>query len=161
MSVLKIKDGKINFCCRQSECVHSCCGPFAGITSELSSLEHRPFDEIVLTKKDYEALYSAGYAHLIEQKHSKEMQKPYYTMALEADGTCKAFANGCCSIYSLRPTLCRAFPFYIDMFSGLCAIHCEGFSDEYWSDLSNYTPHFEAAKDMYRFWIDFYTGTKE
>lgn len=156
-NVIKIKDGKINFCCKMQYCTHSCCGPFAGITSELNSIDRRPFDEIVLTPEDYELLFSNGYADLIEEGYSPEMKKRYHKMALEADGTCKAFVDGKCSIHEISPTLCKAFPFYFDMFSGLCAISCEGFGDEHWTDLEQYRSNFEYAKKMYEFWLDFYT----
>jgi hypothetical protein len=43
------------------------------------------------------------------------------------------------------------------MFSGLCAIECEGFSDDYWTELNEYQSCFEAAQKMYEFWIDFYS----
>ena len=128
---LKIKDGKINFSCRRELCAHSCCGPFSGISEGIESIDNRPFEEIVLTEEDYAALYQHGRADLIEKGFSQGTQKPYYKIALHPDGTCKAFKNGRCSIHAFSPTLCRAFPFYFDMFSGLCAICCEGFSDDY------------------------------
>lgn len=157
MSKVKIKDGKINFCCKMSECDHSCCGPFGGITNELGSIDNRPFEEIVLTNEDYERFYNAGLLHFVERGYSEAMKKEYYKMALEEDGTCKAFINGMCSINKDKPTLCVAFPFYFDMFSGLCAIECEGFTDNAWSDLKNYEGCFEGAKKMYEYWIEFYS----
>lgn len=157
MGEMKIRDGKINFRCKMNYCQHSCCGPFSGVTQELSSIDKRPFEEIVLTPEDYDMLYANGYANLIEEGYSEGMQKKYYKMALEADGTCKAFRNGRCSIYGCSPTLCRAFPFYFDMFSGLCAIQCEGFSDEHWSDVADYSEYFAYARRMYEFWLDFYS----
>jgi Fe-S-cluster containining protein len=157
MAEMKICDGKINFRCKKNYCKHSCCGPFAGITTELNNIDKRPFDEIVLTPEDYTVLYENGYANLIKEGYSKEMQKKYYKMALEDDGTCKAFVNGKCAIHDISPTLCKAFPFYFDMFSGLCAISCEGFDDNYWNDLDDFKINFEAAKKMYEFWIDFYS----
>lgn len=155
--VLKIKDGKINFCCKMYACKNSCCGPFSGVSDELDNIDNRPFDEIVLTQEDYRKLFDNGLIDLIEEGYSPEMNKKYYKMALEKDGTCKAFVNGKCSIHEISPTLCKAFPFYFDIFSGLCAITCEGFSDDYWTDLKNYQQNFENAKKMYSFWMDFYT----
>ena len=105
-------------------------------------------------------LYRHGCANLIEEGYSTEMQKKYYKMALEQDGTCKAFKDGRCTIHDFSPTLCKAFPFYFDMFSGLCAIRCEGFSDSYWTDFEQYKPYIEAARKMYEFWFDFYCGRK-
>lgn len=157
---IKISDGKINFCCKMNYCTNSCCGPFHGITSHITNIEQRPFDEIVLTEEDYKILYQSGFADIIEDGYSEQMQKSYKRMTLKNDGTCKAFVDGRCCINEIKPTLCRAFPFYFDMFSGLCAIACEGFSDEYWAGLSTYNHCFEAARKMYEFWINFYTKTE-
>ena len=160
MTPLKIKDGKINFKCKAERCKHSCCGPFEGITKELCNIDRRPFDEIVLTEEDYRKIYDNGYSDLVEKGYSDEMKKEYYKMALEEDGTCKAWKNGRCTIHDFSPTLCQAFPFYFDMFSGLCAISCEGFSDDCWTDLDDYRSYFDNAKKMYEFWLDFYTEEK-
>ncbi len=139
-------------------CQNSCCGPYSSISKNLDNIDKRPFDEIVLTSEDYDRIYKAGYAYLMEKGFSKETGKIYYKMALEPDGTCKAFVGGKCSIQKIKPTLCDAFPFYFDMFSGLCAIQCEGFSDKYWTELSSLKNCFISAKKMYEFWIDFYTN---
>ena len=160
-STLKIENFKINFRCKLNECLNSCCGPFEGIHNNIKNLDKRPFDEIVLTKDDYKTIKEEGYEFLTEEVVLQNRNIKYIKMSLEQDGTCKAFENGKCSINNFKPTLCRAFPFYFDMFSGLCAIMCEGFSDEYWSDLSDYEECFEAARKMYEFWIDFYTPKKE
>ena len=157
MGSVKIKDGKINFCCKAEDCKHCCCGPFEGISKELCNIEHRPFDEIVLTDEDYRVICENGKEDLIEEGYSEIAKKKYYKMALEQDGTCKAWKNGRCSIHDFSPTLCQAFPFYFDMFSGLCTIDCEGFSDDNWTDLSEYKEYIDRAQKMYKFWIDFYS----
>lgn len=154
---VKIKDGKINFACKMNNCKHTCCGPFCGISQEISSVDQRPFDEIVLTDKDYETLCKNGYSHLVEDGVSSVNGKTYHKMALEPDGTCKAFVDGKCQIHEFNPTLCRAFPFYFDLFAGLCCITCEGFSEDNWVELEKCAPFIEAAKEMYRFWLDFYS----
>ncbi len=157
MAEMKIKDGKINFCCKAEHCQHSCCGPFEGISKELYSVDHRPFDEIVLTDEDYHVICEKGFEDLTEEGYSEVAQKPYHKMALEKDGTCKAWKGGKCVIHDFSPTLCQAFPFYFDMFAGLCAIDCEGFSDDSWCDLDNYKPFIDRAKKMYNFWMEFYS----
>ena len=141
-------------------CQHSCCGPFSGITQNITSIENRPFEEIVLTEEDYAAIYSAGYADLVEEGYSPQTGKKYRKMSLQPDGTCRALCNGLCSINHVKPTLCKAFPFYFDMFSGLCAISCEGFSDEYWTEVENCKYAIDAAKKMYEFWLDFYSESE-
>lgn len=158
MAQVKIKDGKINFRCKAEHCQHSCCGPFEGISKELCSLDSRPFDEIVLTDEDYRRICEKGFVEYVEEAYSQVAKKPYYKMALEADGTCKAWQDGRCAIHGFSPTLCQAFPFYYDMFSGLCAIECEGFSEDSWSDLEEYKDFLQKAKEMYEFWLDFYSG---
>lgn len=154
---IEIKNGKINFICKQSNCQHSCCGPFTGISSELKSVDNRPFSEIVLTDEDYALVCENGYEHLTEVGFSEFNKKTYHKMSLKDDGTCKALVDGKCSIYKVSPTLCKAFPFYFDMFSGLCAISCEGFSDENSVDLEEVKPFLKNAEKMYRFWLDFYS----
>ena len=154
---VKIENGMINFSCRKHLCQSSCCGPFSGIASDLTNIDNRPFEEIVLTQEDYRKIYSAGCIDLVEEAVSQQTGKKYYKMSLEPDGSCRALSNGLCTINNIKPTLCQAFPFYFDMFSGLCAIDCEGFSDDYWMDLSNCHYAFVAAKKMYEFWIDFYS----
>lgn len=153
---MKIENGKINFRCKAENCKHSCCGPFDGISQELCNIDRRPFDEIVLTEEDYRRICEQGYAEFVEEGYSEVAGKVYYKMALEADGTCKAWKDGRCSIHGFSPTLCQAFPFYFDMFSGLCAIDCEGFSDDTWTDLEEYREYIEKARKMYEFWLKFY-----
>ena len=157
---IKIRDGKINFCCLKQACKHNCCGPFSGVTKHLNNIENRPFDEIVLTQEDVDRLIRDGRYDLVEEAYSEDMKKNYYKMALETDGTCKAHRNGRCAIQGVKPTLCRAFPFYFDMFSGLCAIECEGFGEQGWTEMKELEGCFEAARKMYEFWIDFYKKTK-
>lgn len=156
-NTVKIKDGKINFCCKITNCNHNCCGPFSGISTELNNIDNRKFEEIVLTDEDRKLLCENGQSDLIEEGFSTVMNKKYYKMALEADGTCKAFVDGKCSIHDINPTLCKAFPFYFDMFSGLCVISCDGFCNECSADLKNYENNIEAAKKIYQFWLDFYS----
>ena len=153
---VKVKNGKINFSCCRNQCSKSCCGPFCGISNEIESIDGRPFEEIVLTDEDYQAIYEAGYSDLIEEGYSEIAGKPYYKMALHEDGTCKALVNGTCVLHDYNPTLCKAFPFYYDMFAGLCMIICDGVSDENWTELEQYRPYIDAATKMYRFWLDFY-----
>jgi len=160
-NTVKIQDGKINFCCKMNYCVDSCCGPFSGVTNHINNIDKRPFDEIVLTDDDYRRIYENGFKDLVEDGFSEQMNKAYKKMSLENDGTCRAYIDGKCCINNIKPTLCKAFPFYFDMFSGLCAINCEGFSDEYWTNISDYQSCFEAARKMYEFWILFYSNRSE
>jgi|SRR6185369_2961208 len=149
LKVVKLIDGKINFACLREDCPSSCCGPFGGVHSGIDSVEGRPFSEIVLTPDDANRINSEGYSHLIELTDSG-----HYRMRLLEDGTCAAFKDGRCSIHKIKPTLCRAFPFYVDMFVGLCAVtECPGFGSG-WTKTENLNEEINAAKRMYSFWLD-------
>ncbi len=149
-----IKDNKINFKCLENRCLKSCCGPFCGLSNELASLDDRPFSEIILTDKDVDILFKHGHARLIEEAVAPN-GKHYFRMKLMPDGTCTALKSGKCSIHAINPTLCKAFPFYIDMFAGLCAITCPGF-DEDWTTMDALKTYFDATKEMYDYWMNFY-----
>jgi len=102
-----------------------------------------------LTDDDASRLLAAGCSHLIEPT-----EPGHYRMKLLEDGTCTAFIDGRCSIHKIKPTLCRAFPFYVDMFVGLCGVtECPGF-DSGWTKVEDLQEEVQAAKEMYSFWLD-------
>jgi len=78
-------------------------------------------------------------------------------MRLNEDGSCKAFINGQCFIHDFKPSICRAFPFYIDMFVGLCVVSgsCPGVGAG-WTLLEDIRPEINAAKSIYNFWVNEY-----
>ena len=148
LRVIQIVDDKINFACLREDCPNSCCGPFGGVQRGIDSVEGRPFSEIVLTSEDANRINASGYSHLIEL-----IDGHHYRMKLLEDGTCSGLINGRCSIHEIKPTLCRAFPFYVDMFVGLCAVtECPGF-DSGWTKLKNLQGEIDAAREMYSFWL--------
>ena len=143
-----MKDGAINFACLREQCPNSCCGPFGGVQRGISSIEGRAFSEIVLTPQNYTDLAGAGYLHFAEKVEGR------YRMRLLEDGTCSALRNGSCSIHRVKPTICRAFPFYVDMFVGLCGVTtCPGFGAGF-TPLENLKSDFESAKKIYEYWLD-------
>jgi Fe-S-cluster containining protein len=145
---LDVLNGRINFSCLQQECPSSCCGPFGGVKLGIDSIEGREFSEILLTPADYSKIVQAGHSNLIERTAAGD-----YRMRLEEDGTCCALKEGLCSINDVKPTICRAFPFYVDMFVGLCGItDCPGFGAG-WTKVENLQDEVNAAKEMYTFWL--------
>lgn len=150
-----MQDKKSVFECLGGKCPKTCCGPFKGISDELLPLDSRPFSEIVLTDEDAILLIDKGYSHYIEQCFSSINNKQYYRMIIEPNGNCIAYENGKCSIHEINPTLCKAFPFYFDIFAGLCVIKCAGI-DVTNTDISNCGSYIEATRKMYLFWLDFY-----
>jgi len=130
------------------DCPNNCCGPFAGVQRGLESLEGLKFSEIFLVEEDIPRIIQAGHSHYIETLDGRD-----YKMKLRDDGSCLAFRDGRCSIHQIKPILCRAFPFYIDMFVGLCAVTvCPGFESG-WTPLEDVMNEIESAKRMYAFWL--------
>ena len=146
---LIIQEGKLNFICLGDKCPNNCCGPFGGVQRGIDSIDGKKFSEIILTPEDSKRLLESGCSNLIELTSNGG-----YRMRTEKDGTCVALKDGLCTIHHLKPTLCRAFPFYIDMFVGLCGItDCPGFG-EGWTDLNSLDGEIKAAGEMYKFWVD-------
>lgn len=156
LKVVQIVEGRINFACLREECPSSCCGPFGGVQRGINSVAGREFSEIVLTDEDVGRLLDAGASHFIELT-----EQGHYRMKLQPDGTCTALKEGRCSIHKVKPTLCHAFPFYVDMFVGLCGVtECPGFGSG-WTRVEDLKGEVQAAKDMYSFWLDKMSLTSE
>jgi Fe-S-cluster containining protein len=146
---LQVIQGRINFTCLKEDCPSSCCGPFGGVQKGIDSVAGREFSEITLTPDDAIRIVQGGYSHLIERTSTGR-----YKMRLLDGGTCSALEAGRCSIHAVKPTICRAFPFYVDMFVGLCGVtECPGFGSG-WTKVEKLQDEVKAAKEMYTFWLD-------
>jgi Fe-S-cluster containining protein len=110
------------------------------------------FAEIRLTAEDVERLQDAGLDSLIVRRGAPE--RPGYYMRLQPDGTCAALsADRLCGIHPHRPTLCRAFPFYVDLFAGLSMVSsCPGVGAGE-QTVEELKTEIQAAIDMYEFWL--------
>lgn len=146
---IDIVDGKINFICLGEECPTPCCGRFTGINNNIEPVFGKGFHEIYLTEADMDTIRQNGYSFYTTINHEGK-----YVMALNEDTSCKAFCGGKCAIHEYKPTLCRAFPFYFDMFVGLCGItgECPGFG-EGWTPVKDLFDDIKAACKMYEFWL--------
>lgn len=163
----------VPFVCISEKCPESCCGPFHGM-ADLAALstpddlgeiitgmddpqqeDHARdisiFAQIRLLPQDVTRLRNAGLEHLIVRRG--EPTDPAYYLRLQQDGSCMALRNGLCSIHAAKPTLCRAYPFYIDMFGGLSMIKCPGV-EKGDMPITELREEIEAALEMYTFWID-------
>lgn len=163
-------DRLLPFTCLGSSCPNTCCGPFHGTRALEPVLSHADlgsvlgtdsdvgaerisiFAQIRLTESDMQRLQSAGLDHLITRRG--DITAPQYYMKLDADGSCAALAkDGLCSIHPNRPTICRAFPFYIDLFAGLSMVgSCPGVGSGE-QTVEKLRPEIDAAVDMYEFWL--------
>jgi Fe-S-cluster containining protein len=159
------------FTCLGSDCPNTCCGPFHGTRAlqpilspsdlgpvlggdaDVNAEQVSIFAQIRLTDEDVKRIQSAGLDDLIVRRGSPE--DPHYYMKLKPDGSCAALAkDGLCSIHGQRPTICRAFPFYIDMFAGLAMISsCPGV-DAGEQPVEALQTEIGAAIDIYGFWIE-------
>jgi len=148
-SKVQIKDGMINFACLREECAVPCCGPFSGLNTDIDSVHGREFQDIFLTDEDHLRLIENG-----RSDSAEEDENGHHKMRLKPDGSCTAFVNGRCSIHRFKPSLCRAYPFYVDMFTGLCASRsCPGFGGG-WTPLTDLKPEIECTMAMYEYWLN-------
>lgn len=147
---IKVDGNKINFACLMENCPTSCCGPFGGVQNGLDSVTDTEFADITLTDHNSKKIITSGNAHLIELT-----ERGYYRMKLNPDSSCSAFINGICSIHKVKPSICRAFPFYLDMFVGLCTVSgsCPGCGSDGWTDFDDLSEEITAVKEMYEFWL--------
>lgn len=162
----------INFRCLAEQCPNSCCGPFAGVQQLTAALrksdlgaargennddflhnnEQTIFTLIRLSETDVKRLLQKGLGDMIVRRGTRE--DPLYFLRLKKDGSCKAFVNGRCSIYESRPTVCRAFPFYLDMFGGLSTIaSCPGVGAGR-SKLKDHEAEIAAVRELYELWLE-------
>ena len=162
------------FACLGSDCPNTCCGPFHGTRALQAALSHGDLGNVLrgagdppergqlevslfalirLLEVDVKRLQDAGLDHLIVRRGAAD--QPAYYLKLEPDGTCSALrSDKLCSIHSHRPTLCRAFPFYFDLFAGLSLVaSCPGVNAGE-TPVEELQGEVEAAKAMYQFWLD-------
>ena len=142
-----------SFRCKCDQCPpdKQCCGEFDGISNCLTPVGNHAFSDIVLTTDDVEKMKSSGLDDIFENRDG------LFFLKLNKNGSCPHFsADGKCLIYESRPSLCKAYPLYLDMFGGLCYINsCPGTCCQKGSD-SNYSDQVKALLDVYQQLIDYY-----
>ena len=138
------------FRCLGKECPNHCCGAYEGISPNLRPLGDVQMSEIILLPKDVDALESNGYSDLIRRDDSGNAR-----IDTAPDGTCAALVDGSCSVYACRPAICRAYPLYLDMFSGVCGLtECKAVTDDMRAE--EHPEALESLLDIYQYWIDLY-----
>ena len=140
----------MKFGCKKHECDINCCGEFNGITDNIKPLGRRNFKEIILTKKDLQALMQSDYADYIYIA-SDGLGR----VKTHSNGECLAYRNGQCEINKFKPTICKSFPLYLDLFIGLCTIKCCPSTMQELSE-NNYKSEIESFIEMCEFWIGYY-----
>lgn len=143
------------FKCLGADCPNHCCGAYSGGSSALHPLGSIGFSEIILLPEDVERLKNAGYEHLIRTN-----SEGIATIHTASDGTCAALKDGRCNIYDARPAICRAYPLYLDMFTGACTLNeCKAVPPDL--QLCNCKEALYSLFDIYQFWIDYYRNKME
>lgn len=163
---------KFPFVCLGSACPNTCCGPYHGTRALQAALTQGDLGAVLrgagdreepeegvsifalirLTDEDVQRLQAAGLDHMIVRRGS--LEKPSYYLRLRPDGACSALtSDNLCSIHPHRPTLCRAFPFYFDLFAGLSMVaSCPGVNAGE-STVKELETEIRAAVAMYEFWV--------
>ena len=140
-----------HFHCLGADCPNHCCGAYAGFSPHLQNAGAVLFSEIILLPEDQERMRKAGFAHLIVQKSNG-----ISCIRTAEDGTCAALCNGKCSVYDCRPSICRAYPLYLDMYTGVCVQkECPGVNQE--TIPEDLPENLNSLLKIYQFWIDRYT----
>lgn len=128
---LTLKNFKINWICLKDKCPKNCCGKFYsaktnckqsvfGISEKLIPLT--PYDQKILLKKKHQEFLT------------KEKDCSWY-IKTKRNGNCPFLKNGLCSIYSIRPSSCRAYPFFFNKYNGLVIdLNCPGWKKG-WTDI--------------------------
>lgn len=147
---VKIKNGKINWVCLRDKCPRSCCGSFKDRNRIYNKLYKSCFnighEEILLTLEDKKIIEKIN-----GQKFIKILKNGSAYIKLNKNGFCPHLKNGLCSIYSIRPQICRAYPFYLDLSSGLNVdILCPGIGQE-WTEIKTIRKYINAMFKVCQF----------
>lgn len=140
------------FQCLGESCKNHCCGAYAGMDGKMQPLSGISFEKIILLPEDIERLQSIGRSDLIND----DLPNGISTIQTAADGTCAALEKGRCTVYDSRPAICRAYPLYLDMFTGICALSECGASDSI-DDLHEMEENVRSLLEIYSFWLKYYS----
>lgn len=137
----------ICFQCLGEACPSNCCGAFNGVSNKLKSMHGINPSKIILLPRDIELLKEISREDLIISKDNFNFLQTY------KDGRCHALAKGKCSIYQQRPSICRAYPFYFDMFMGLCVdTNCPGIREIH-GDCTVEDEYYNYLVSVYQYWM--------
>ena len=138
------------FSCSKQSCIVSCCGEFLGFSDRLNSVDGRVFSEIILTDEDAKNILCSEFKNLVYCGTDG-----LFRIATTENGCCGAFQSGRCTINDLKPTICRCFPLYLDLFIGLCSQkECQAVATEY--TLASYKNELPYFLKMCEFWLEYY-----
>ena len=100
---------EINWTCLKEKCPENCCGFFRDRLPDYRSVKGIHHDEIFILPDEI-----GNVPHGVLSRRKKD-----YYLKLKKDRSCPLFDAGKCKQFENRPSVCKAFPFYIDLFTGL------------------------------------------
>lgn len=143
-----IKAGMLHWACLKDKCPNPCCGPFGGVSADFASIFALRPSEIALTYDDERRI-----VELLgrEAEASMEHRGDEAFVQLNTDGSCPYWQKGFCAIHAAKPSVCRAYPLYLDMFTGLNIITlCPGIGSG-WTTKDELDAMLRALADVYEF----------
>lgn len=118
---IKIRNGKINWSCLKDKCPKSCCGPLKGNKTQKSFFGMKE-NNIPLTPNDYKIFVKNGF-----KKYLKKGKDGGWYIKTKKDGSCPFLKNNKCSIYNMRGSSCKSYPFIFTKYNGLTIdLNCPG-----------------------------------
>lgn len=113
MKILLRKNNKgeqeINWTCLREKCPENCCGYFRDRSPDYRSVKGIHHDEMLILSDEV-----GNFSDDVLSRQGKN-----YYLKLEKDRSCPLFNAGKCKQFEDRPSVCKAYPFYIDLFTGL------------------------------------------
>ena len=138
----------LHWACLKDKCPNPCCGPFCGVSADFASIFALHPSEIPLTYEDERQmleLYETKATANIEHRGDEAFIK------LRNDGSCPFWERGLCSINQAKTSICRAYPLYLDMFTGLNIItSCPGIGNG-WTAKGELDAMLRALVEIYEF----------
>lgn len=140
--MLDKKRDKINWICLKDECPENCCKLFDK-KSSLKSVFNIEESYIPLTENDLERNEAI-------RKHAIRKADDNFYMETDEGGECPLFENGLCTIHEDRPLSCRAYPFFLNKYNGLCIDEdCPGIG-EGWTEMSKVRKMIDALFSLHQ-----------
>ncbi len=114
------------------DCKNKCCGSkFLGLKESFKYPKPDLFCQLLLSQEEVDRIVEYGGKDFIEHRDGKSY------IALNPDNSCKAFTNGKCAIYDVKPDVCNLYPYFFDPFCGIVLDkNCEKYGVEDFNELT-------------------------
>ena len=142
---IKIKDDKVNWICLGDKCPKNCCSEFKN-HSHLTSLFNIPESLIPLTEDDMKRCKQLS-------RFAVKKDDCCFYIQTDENGRCPFLKDNKCTIHDKRPLSCRAYPFFLNKYNGLCIDkNCPGIGKG-WTDISEIKKMISSLFKLHEFQI--------